>query len=624
MNLVNNESFEAFDLSRATLHALSTLGITTPTPIQAQSIPQALQGRDVIGIAQTGTGKTLAFAIPMVELLSEGDTGLVLAPTRELAQQIAETYNRLNVRTALVVGGAAMGPQIKALRSEPRVIIATPGRLIDLMNQGKARMQNVSIVVLDEADRMLDMGFAPSIRRILEACPRDRQTFCFSATMPSEIEDLVAHYLSNPARIDVAPAGSANELIQHEIVFTSFPEKHDILAELLYDNDGTILVFCRTRHGARKLASAIRKDGHTAAEIHSDRTLAQRREALAGFKSGQYRVLVATDIASRGIDVKEVSMVINFDIPECAEDYVHRIGRTGRAGAEGRAITIVLPEQTKGVREIERLMQMELPVSERSTVAPRNSTHRNRFPKTADRRQPRESLEVAEDRSKGIEEANPVNEATPIKTDSESSRRDIAKREPRRQQDHPMNDSGNREERASPSTRNNDDRGYRPQSDRPANGGNRGNQNYGDRPSHRNNDDRGYRPQSDRPAYGGNRGNQNYGDRPSTGNNDDRGYRPEADRPSYADRPKKTYEPGQARSANDQPKRRSSVDTERITPNKFGQTAPAKKKPAHKRKRNNDDRPAMVESNGPGRKHRGWSGKPKQQSSKFARNKRKG
>lgn len=362
----NTPSFDGLGLPPSILKSLDKLGFRTPTPIQARAIPLALEGRDVLGIAQTGTGKTLAFGLPMLARLEKGQTALILAPTRELAQQIEEALRALGARTVLLVGGTAMGPQISRLRSRPDVLVATPGRLLDHLQQGTASLERVKIAVLDEADRMLDLGFAPTIRRILERVPAGRQTLLFSATMPKGIRELAESHLNHPVEVEVATAGTAAELVEQELVVIPHDEKPDMLAQLLAAHDGTTLVFARTRHGARKLARAVGQRGHTVAELHSDRTLAQRRTALSGFKSGQFRVLVATDIAARGIDVKEIALVINYDVPENPEDYVHRIGRTGRAGSTGRAITLATPEQRNDVRDIERLIRQTLPRSPHS------------------------------------------------------------------------------------------------------------------------------------------------------------------------------------------------------------------------------------------------------------------
>jgi len=362
------EGFGALNLSPSNLQKISKLGFTVPTPIQMQAIPVALKGRDLVGIAQTGTGKTLAFGLPIVERLEPRQTALILAPTRELALQIQETFQKLGMKAALLIGGESFHRQASFLKNNrPPVIVATPGRLEDHMAQRTVDLRSVAVVVLDEADRMLDMGFAPAIRRILDRTPKERQTMLFSATMPSEITQLASQYLRNPARIEVAPPGSTADNVEQEVVVLAHALKHSMLSDLLRDHHGSVLVFARTRHGARKLAKAVRDFGHSAAELHSDRTLEQRRAALHGFKKGTYRVLVATDIAARGIDVKDIGLVVNFDVPEKAEDYVHRIGRTGRAGASGKAITLATPEQHKDVRDIEKLLKTSLPVSTRST-----------------------------------------------------------------------------------------------------------------------------------------------------------------------------------------------------------------------------------------------------------------
>ena len=358
--------FEALHVAPALCSRLLHLNITIPTPIQEAAIPIASSGRDLIGIAQTGTGKTLGFALPMIERLQQNQVGLVLAPTRELAQQISETFQKLNCSTVLVIGGAPMNRQIHQLRGRYSVIVATPGRLQDHLDQGTLRLDKVSIVVLDEADRMLDMGFAPQIKRILDVSPKNRQTLLFSATMPKEIAELAARHLRDPQRVDVHRSGATPELVEQELIVVEFEDKQPLLRELLTEHGGSVLVFARTRHGARKLAKAVRDQGHTAAELHADRTFAQRRTALQGFKDGMFRVLVATDIAARGIDVKEISLVINYDVPEKAEDYMHRIGRTGRAGATGKAITIAIPSQSNDVRDIERLLGSRLPTTRRA------------------------------------------------------------------------------------------------------------------------------------------------------------------------------------------------------------------------------------------------------------------
>jgi ATP-dependent RNA helicase RhlE len=363
------EGFGALNLSPSILQKINRLGFTVPTPIQNQAIPVALSGRDLVGIAQTGTGKTLAFGLPIVEMLEPGRLALVMAPTRELALQIQETFQSLGIKASLLIGGESFHRQASFLRNNrPPVVVATPGRLEDHVNQRTIDLRKVSIVVLDEGDRMLDMGFAPAIRRIMDRVPKERQTMLFSATMPSEITNLASTYLRNPARIEVARPGATADNVEQEVVVLPHADKAGMLSSLLKEHTGSILVFARTRHGARKLAKTVRDFGHSAAELHSDRTLEQRRAALNGFKKGTYRVLVATDIAARGIDVKDIGLVVNFDIPEKPEDYIHRIGRTGRAGASGKAITLVTPEQQKDVRDIEKLLKTSITVSSRSTL----------------------------------------------------------------------------------------------------------------------------------------------------------------------------------------------------------------------------------------------------------------
>ncbi len=350
------------------LGVLQKLKLTTPTPIQVKAIPLGIAGEDVVGIAQTGTGKTLAFAIPMLQRLpAVQGIGLVLLPTRELAMQVEETMRhlggRFGLRTALVIGGASMSPQTQALRRNPHVIIATPGRLIDHMGQKTVDLRQVRILVLDEADRMLDMGFAPQINRILDAIPRERQTMLFSATMPAEISKIASRHMKLPVRVEIAPPGTAAERVDHEFFVVPKHDKIRLLEKVLGEYHGTVLVFSRTKHGAKKITRSVRDMGHRAAEIHGNRSLAQRKDALEGFKSGKYRVLVATDIAARGIDVTGIELVVNFDLPSQAEDYVHRIGRTARAGRAGKAISFATPDEHGDIRAIERLVKIRLPIS---------------------------------------------------------------------------------------------------------------------------------------------------------------------------------------------------------------------------------------------------------------------
>ncbi|MBI1908118.1 DEAD/DEAH box helicase [Candidatus Uhrbacteria bacterium] len=361
--------FSTLGIATTLLGILDKAKFTTPTPIQEKSIPVAIDGKDVIGIAQTGTGKTLAFGIPMIQRLAmHKGRGLVILPTRELALQVDESLARIGkpigMRTAVLIGGENIKKQITQLKGNPHVIIATPGRLIDHMEQKTVKLDDVRILVLDEADRMLDMGFAPQINRILVAVPKKRQTMLFSATMPNDIVDIAKKHMQLPVRVEVAPAGTASERVSQELFIVRKDDKLRLLEKVLNDFDGTVLVFSRTKHGAKKICKAVRAMKHTAAEIHANRSLNQRREALDGFKNGKYRVLVATDIAARGIDVKGIGLVINYDLPDSADDYVHRIGRTGRAGHEGKAYSFATPDQQSDIRAIERLIRGKLPVSD--------------------------------------------------------------------------------------------------------------------------------------------------------------------------------------------------------------------------------------------------------------------
>ncbi len=367
--------FGGLGIAPAILDRLAHLKFTQPTPIQLQSIPMALEGKDMIGIAQTGTGKTLAFGIPMMQrLIAAGEgNGLIVVPTRELALQVEESIKAvgtaLGIRMAVFIGGASMHLQRQMIKNKPHILVATPGRLLDHMEQRTISLSRVSILVLDEADRMLDMGFLPQIKRILTAVPRERQTMLFSATMPGTIVTIANTYMKLPVRVEIAPAGTAASRVIQEVFMVHRDEKMQVLGEVLQEYRGSVLVFSRTKHGAKKLTRSLSQMGHSSAEIHSNRSLAQRKDALQGFKTGKYRVLVATDIAARGIDVTGIELVVNYDLPQNAEDYVHRIGRTGRAGREGHAISFVMPEQSRDLRDIERLIRMSLPVNRQSSRA---------------------------------------------------------------------------------------------------------------------------------------------------------------------------------------------------------------------------------------------------------------
>jgi ATP-dependent RNA helicase RhlE len=369
----STQSFYGLGIAPKILDILERIKFKVPTPIQLKAIPLAIEGKDIIGIAQTGTGKTHSFAIPMVQILAQKKgIGLVLAPTRELAIQIDEAFQGIarpfGIRTACLIGGASMQEQVRALRNKPRVIIATPGRLIDHMTQWNVVLDDAVMLVLDEADRMLDMGFTPQVEKILRFMPKDRQTMLFSATIPKEIMQMAARHMKLPINVEIAPSGTTADNITQELFVVKKDFKLQLLGKILAQYHGPVLLFSRTKHNARKITRSIREMRYSAAEIHSDRSLSQRREALGGFKSGKYKVLVATDIASRGIDVTGIELVINYDLPDDTENYVHRIGRTGRAGHKGHAISFATPDQKGNVRDIEKLMRVSLPISKHPDI----------------------------------------------------------------------------------------------------------------------------------------------------------------------------------------------------------------------------------------------------------------
>ena len=366
-------SFYGLGIAPKILDILERIKFKTPTPIQTKAIPLAIQGKDIIGVAQTGTGKTHSFAIPMVQILEQKKgIGLVLAPTRELAIQIDEAFQDIarsfGMKTACLIGGAPMPPQVTALRRNPRIVVATPGRLIDHMGQWNFLPEQVVMLVLDEADRMLDMGFSPQINKILRFLPQARQTMLFSATIPKEIMEIAAKYMKLPVSVEIAPSGTTAEHVTQELFIVKKEAKSRLLSKLLNQYKGAVLLFSRTKFNARKITRSIKDMGYSAAEIHSNRSLNQRREALDGFKSGRYKVLVATDIAARGIDVTGIELVINYDLPEDAENYVHRIGRTARAGKLGHAVSFATPDQSRDVRDIEKIIRSTLPVSKHPEI----------------------------------------------------------------------------------------------------------------------------------------------------------------------------------------------------------------------------------------------------------------
>ena len=368
--------FTDLGLSEPILKALTAEGYTTPTPIQAKAIPPLMQGRDLLGIAQTGTGKTAAFALPILEKLAKsteraarGTTKvLILSPTRELAAQIGEsfkTYGRnIKFSCATVFGGTSIGKQVELCRGGLDVLVATPGRLVDLIERRCISLSKVEVFVLDEVDQMLDLGFIHAIRRIVSLIPKQRQNLFFSATMPKEIAGLAAGLLNDPVRVEVTPAATTTERVNQTVIHVDQPGKLPLLNELLKDNNMTrTLVFCRTKHGADKVVRGLAQANYTASAIHGNKSQANREKALAGFKNGKIMVLVATDIAARGIDIDGVSHVVNFDLPHVPESYVHRIGRTARAGAEGSAIALCAGDERSLLRDIERTIRQTIPVT---------------------------------------------------------------------------------------------------------------------------------------------------------------------------------------------------------------------------------------------------------------------
>ena len=368
--------FETMGLPKHLVTRLGTLGITEPTPIQSHAIPHALDGRDVMGLAQTGTGKTAAFGLPLVTQMLQYDQkpgpktvrGLVLAPTRELAKQISDTLRDYCEGTPLkvnmVVGGMSIGAQIKRLERGTDLLVATPGRLLDLLDRRALRLDETAFLVLDEADQMLDLGFIHALRKIANLIPEDRQTMLFSATMPKQMAEIAAAYLKNPQRVEVAPPGKAADKVTQAIHFIAKSEKPNLLIELLGQHKEELaLVFGRTKHGAERLMKQLDRAGFAASSIHGNKSQGQRDRALNAFRNGQIKVLVATDVAARGIDIPDVRHVYNFDLPNVPENYIHRIGRTARAGKDGAAIAFCAPDEMGELKAIQKILKMSIPVA---------------------------------------------------------------------------------------------------------------------------------------------------------------------------------------------------------------------------------------------------------------------
>jgi ATP-dependent RNA helicase RhlE len=362
--------FSEMNLSSAVKTNLAKLGLVTPTPVQVQAIPAALSGRDVVATAQTGTGKTAAFLLPVIENLianpaKRGEiAAVILSPTRELALQINEAFGQLafhtQLRSAVAVGGMSEGAQLQSIRRGAQVLIATPGRLTDFLERRLVRLETTRIVVLDEADRMLDMGFLPAIRNIMATMPAKRQTLFFSATIETSVAHLIEKHVKDPVRITIGSITKPSDTIDLHVYEVDQDRKYGLLDHLLRTETGTFLVFARTRHGADRLAKRLTRDGEEAAAIHGDRTQAQRNRALKGFQSGEYRVLVATDVAARGIHVEGIAHVVNYDLPQVPEDFIHRVGRTGRAGERGVASTFAMRNERGDIMKIERVLKTKL------------------------------------------------------------------------------------------------------------------------------------------------------------------------------------------------------------------------------------------------------------------------
>ena len=387
-------NFQDLGLNARLVARLEALGLTTPTPIQTQTIPQALQGRDILGIAQTGTGKTAAFGIPLVVALSKNQEravpksarGLVLAPTRELAGQIVQSLQGLtaDLRITLVVGGKSINAQAQKLARGTDILVATPGRLIDLMDRRAIDLGKTRFLVLDEADQMLDMGFIHALRRIAPTLGKDRQTMMFSATMPKTMADLSREYLTTPVRVEAAPPGKVADKVVHSVHFVAKEQKQELLIELLDGHrDDRALVFSRTKHGAERLMKHLDRAGFAATSIHGNKSQGQRDRAIAAFKDGSVRVLVATDVAARGIDIPGVGHVYNYDLPNVPENYVHRIGRTARAGREGRAIAFCAADEVSELKAIEKVLGTRVEIAggrpwEAMNVASKPKAHKKR------------------------------------------------------------------------------------------------------------------------------------------------------------------------------------------------------------------------------------------------------
>jgi ATP-dependent RNA helicase RhlE len=374
LSLVDDIRFTDFNISDSLKNRLTTAGYTTPTPVQAKAIPPALEGNDILATASTGTGKTLSFLIPMIQRMdatsvpsTKGKRGpiraLILLPTRELAMQVLDAYWKLvpgsKNDAVLVCGGLSENNQLDQLDRGPRLVVATPGRLEDYLRRRAVNIGSVEMLVLDEVDRMLDMGFLPAIRRIVGAVPKTRQTMCYSATLDANIREIVRDYVKNPVRIEIGQTSRPSDQVELRVYTVMQDQKLGLLDQMLRQEEGTFLVFSRTKHGADRISKKLERLGHDADVIHGDRSQSQRTAALKGFQNGKHRILVATDVAARGIDVQDIAHVVNYDLPNASDDFVHRIGRTGRAGAKGIATTFVMPQERHDARKLERELKIK-------------------------------------------------------------------------------------------------------------------------------------------------------------------------------------------------------------------------------------------------------------------------
>ncbi|MCP5361666.1 MAG: DEAD/DEAH box helicase [Hyphomicrobiales bacterium] len=380
------QHFNELGLPESLNHTLQHMQFTTPTPIQAQAIPHALMGKDILGSAQTGTGKTGAFGIPLVArlLTNPRGTALVMTPTRELATQVMAQLRmmlgkRSFIKTALLIGGESMPKQLQQLRNRPRLLVGTPGRINDHLERGSLMLHDTSFLVLDETDRMLDMGFVPQIEKIMKFMPQNRQTMLFSATLPKNIIRISEKYLNNPVRVAVSAASAPATNIKHDVVRVTAEEKHARLLSELEARNGSVILFMKTKYATERMAAKLSKAGHSADAIHGDLRQNKRDQVIANFRSKKYRILVATDVAARGLDIPHIEHVINYDLPQCAEDYIHRIGRTARAGAEGSAICLVTPADNGKWNAINRLMDPDAAAAEKSDASPQRKNKPNRF-----------------------------------------------------------------------------------------------------------------------------------------------------------------------------------------------------------------------------------------------------